>query len=205
MVYTPLRSLQEIGAFIFIDDEPELVDAIMIPGGSYPETGEHAASLFRKGMAPLVIPSGSHSFKVPNFPGPKSRTERYDRAYKTESEFLRHVLELNGVPGSAILEEPLATFTMDNAWKTAELIEREGLDIRSAIIVSKPFHARRSLMCYEFAMPMVRFICCPFSDPALNRDNWLDTADRRKRVLGELQKCGEHFVDTISGVLARNP
>ena len=196
-----LRSVQEIGEFIFVDDLAERVDAIMIPGGSYPETGEHAAYLFRMGVAPLVIPSGSHSFKVPQFPGPKSRTDQYCLQYGTESAFLRDVLELNGVPTSAILEEPLATFTMDNAWKTAELITTLGLAVESAAIVSKPFHARRSLLCYELAMPKVRFVCCPYPDLLLNRQNWFKSRQGRERVLEELQKCGEHFVDTFDALL----
>ncbi|HWK79810.1 MAG TPA: YdcF family protein [Thermomicrobiales bacterium] len=198
-----IRSLQDIGDFVFVSDVIELADAIVIPGGSFPETAEHAASLFRKGLAPIVIPSGSHSFKLEKFPGPKSKSDIYHRDYSCESAFLRHVLEINGVPSSAIVEEPLAVHTMDNAWKTAKLIQDQGLDIRSAIIVSKPFHARRCLLCYELAMPEVRFMCSPFHDPVLNRDNWLSTAQGRKRILGELQKCGEQFFGTISDLLER--
>jgi len=193
-----IRSLQDIGEFIFVADPPTPADAIMIPGGSFPETGEHAAELFRQGLARIIIPSGMHSFKVERFPGPRSKANIYDRDYPCESAFLRHVLEINGVPGSAILEEPFAVHTMDNAWKTADLIRNKGLSIRSAIIVSKPFHARRCMLCYDLAMPDIHFTCSPYTDTALNKENWLDTPQGRTRVLGELQKCGEQFHETIT-------
>lgn len=35
--------IKEITDFIFLNDAPEESDIIFIPGGSYPELGEHAA------------------------------------------------------------------------------------------------------------------------------------------------------------------
>lgn len=196
-----IRSLHDIGEFIFVADPPTPADAIMIPGGSFPETAEHAAELFKQGLAPIIIPSGKYSFKVARFPGPRSKAGIYNRDYAGESAFLRHVLEINGVPSSAIIEDPLAIHTMDNAWKTADIIRDQGLDIHSAIIVSKPFHARRCLLCYELAMPDIRFTCSPFTDNILNKETWLKTPEGRKRILGELQICGEQFHDTIANHL----
>lgn len=196
-----LRNLADIGEFIFVNDEPQPADAILIPGGSIAEPGEHAARLFTQQLAPLVVPSGKFSFKVKAFPGPRTKSHLYPGPYERESAFLRDVLEKNGVPPDAILEEPEAAFTMDNAWKSRGLLDEKGVHVQSAILVCKPFHARRVLMSYELAFPETRFLVCPFPDHALNRETWLDSEEGRRRVLGELKRCGEHYLETIRDVL----
>ena len=40
------RIITDISNFIFVSDEPEIVDAIFLPGGSHPEQPEYAARLY---------------------------------------------------------------------------------------------------------------------------------------------------------------
>lgn len=44
--------IQDISDFIFLEDKIEKSDIIFITGGSYPELGESAADLWKKGLAP---------------------------------------------------------------------------------------------------------------------------------------------------------
>ena len=49
---------QGISDFIFMSDEPETADVILLPGGHYPEGALRAAQLYRDGYAPWILPSG---------------------------------------------------------------------------------------------------------------------------------------------------
>lgn len=196
-----LRTFADIGQFIFVNDEPRPADAILIPGGSVAELGEHAARLYALGLAPLIVPSGKFAPGATGFPGPRTKVDLYPGPYDRESTFLRDVLERSGVPSNAILEEPEAMYTMDNALKSKELLDREGIHLQTGILVCKPFHARRVLMSYELAFPETTFFVCPYGDDKVNRENWLTTEEGRQRVLGELKRCGEHYVEAIKGFL----
>ena len=65
---------------------------ILIPGASQPKLMEKAASLYRQGLAPCILPSG----------GATPRVET------TEWEFLQNVGLDQGVPEQAILKEDKA-------------------------------------------------------------------------------------------------
>ena len=53
--------VKEIGDFIFLENDPERADIIFVPGNGYPQMAEKAAELYKKGFAPLVLPSGKYS------------------------------------------------------------------------------------------------------------------------------------------------
>ena len=57
------RIINDITKFIFVEDKPQKVDAIFLPGGSHPEQPEYAVELYRKGYAKWLIPSGGVSVK----------------------------------------------------------------------------------------------------------------------------------------------
>lgn len=65
--------INDITNFIFIENEPELADIILIPGCSRPELMEVASDLWHKGYAPLILPSGKYSFKAGAFAGAKNK------------------------------------------------------------------------------------------------------------------------------------
>lgn len=45
------RIITDISDYIFVSDEPQIVDAIFLPGGSHSEQPEYAAELYRQGLA----------------------------------------------------------------------------------------------------------------------------------------------------------
>ncbi len=61
------RIIKDITKFIFVSDEPKNVDIIFLPGGSYPEVPEKAASLYKEGYAKRILPSGGVSVKTGQF------------------------------------------------------------------------------------------------------------------------------------------
>ena len=61
------RIITDITDFIFVEDEPQKVDAIFLPGGSHPEQPEYAAELYKQGLVPIFIVSGGVSVKKGRF------------------------------------------------------------------------------------------------------------------------------------------
>ncbi len=192
-----MKFIEDISDFIFLEDELEKADIIFIPGGSHPELGEYAAELWKQGLAPHIMPSGGVSFKLGKFAGVKSRKEIYNKDYETDCEFLADVLMINGVTESTIIWEDKSGWTKQNATFSRKVADENNLDIKTAILCCKSFHARRSLMCYQFAFPDTKFYIHPVpyykDDILISKENWYKTEAGISRVLGELQRCGNQF------------
>lgn len=189
------RMIEDISNFIFVEDEPRRADAIMIVGGSHTEQGEKAAELWKRQYAPLVLVSGGVSIKTGKFPGPKSKTDIYNKVYKTEYEFFTDVLLKNGLPQSAIYGEDKSSFTKENALYTKKVADENGLIIHKAILVCKAFHARRSLMFYQMAFPDVTFYLSTINGYDISKENWYKSDYGIQRVMGELSRCGNQFAE----------
>ena len=188
------RIITDISNFIFISGTPEKADAIFLPGGSHPEQPEYAAQLYIKGFAKWLIPSGGVSVKRDKWPGVRSKADVYNGDYKTDCEFFTDVLIKNGVPAQAIVGEDKSGHTRDNAFFSRKAVDEKGIEIKTAIIVCKAFHARRCLMLYQMAFPDVSFTVCPVSCYNITKDNWFKTEQGIDRVMGELARCGNQFV-----------
>ncbi len=107
--------MKNVEEFVFAESQPEKADIIFVPGNGFPDMAEKAASLYREGYAPYILPSGRYSITLGKFAGVQSKKEIYGGDYETEWEFLKNVLLKNGVPEEAILREDQATFTYENA------------------------------------------------------------------------------------------
>ena len=195
------RIITDISNYIFVADEPEKADAIFLPGGSHPEQPEYAADLYHKGYAKWLIPSGGISVKADKWQGVRSKADIYNGDYQSDCEFFTDVLIKNGVPTNAIIGEYKAGHTRDNAFFSRKIIDEKGIEINSAIIVCKAFHARRCLMLYQMAFPEVRMKVCPVHCYNITKDNWFETEQGIDRVLGELARCGNQFVGDIKKYL----
>ncbi|WP_099204415.1 YdcF family protein [Scatolibacter rhodanostii] len=187
--------IKDIGDFIFIEHEIEKADAIMIVGGSHPELGEKAAELWKNQRAPVILISGGVSIKTGKFPGPRSKTEIYNKQYETEYDFFVDVLLKNGVPESAFYGENKSSFTKENALFAREVVNNNQLEMNKAILICKSFHARRSLMSYQMAFPNTKFFVSPVLSYDITKDNWYKTDYGIQRVMGELSRCGNQFVE----------
>lgn len=191
------RMIADITNDIFVDDKPQKADMIFLPGGAFPEQGEYAAKLYEDGFADKLLPSGGVSVKSGKFAGVKSKQDRYSKDYQTECEFLTDVLIQNDVPETVIYAETKSGHTRDNAFMSRMVADENGLEIKRAILVWKTFHARRCLMLYQLAFPETEMIVCPFEAYGINRNSWYTFAYGIDRVLGELARCGNQFVDDI--------
>lgn len=197
------RFIEAVTEFIFVQQPPEKADIIFVPGCARPEHALEAARLYHAGYAPLILPSGKYAKMAGRFAGVKEKwAATYPEAYDTEWAFLRDVLQKAGVPEEAILREDEATYTWDNAKKSRAVTDKLGLQVNTAILCCKPFHARRALMYYEAAFPATRFLVCPCPWPGSQRDDWFLTSKGRERVLGEVRRCGEQVGEVLAMTVA---
>lgn len=193
--------IKDISNFIFVSDPPEQADIIFIPGGSYPELSERAAQLYRQGFAPLILPSGRYSVKHGAFLGSRTKRELYPGPYRTEYEFMEDILKKSGVPETAIWKEDRSQYTQQNAFFSRAVTDRNGLEIKKAIIVCKAFHARRCLTYWQLAYPKTDFSVCPVSTDGITKENWYKTEKGLERVLGELARCGNQMTEELRAYL----
>ena len=195
-----LRYLKDISNFVFIKNDLEEADIIFIPGGTYPEVAEEAAKLYKRGYSKLILPSGGYSIKKESFTGPSVKKEIYNKNYRTEWEFLRDVLVINGVKEKCILKEDKATFTYENAIFSKKITDSLGIKINKAIICCKSYHARRCLMYYETLYKDTKFIIHPVDIDNITKDNWYKTEKGINFVLGELERYGWQFKDILKNL-----
>ena len=195
------RIITDISNYIFIADAPTKVDAIFLPGSSHPAQPEYAAKLYNQKFAKWIIPSGGVSAKIGYWPGVREKADIYTGNYKSDCEFFTDVLQKNGVPSSAIIGENRSGHTRDNAFMSRKVVDKQGITVKTAMIICKAFHARRCLMLYQMAFPDVQFIVCPVHCFNITKENWFTTEQGIDRVLGELARCGNQYIDDIKEYL----
>jgi uncharacterized SAM-binding protein YcdF (DUF218 family) len=107
----------------------------------------HAADLYKRGLASAIIATG----------GPVESTT-------TESEVLAQVLEADGVPHDAIIQENRALNTIQNMAYSQTIMREHGW--HTAILVTEPFHIKRAtLIARDDGMTV-------YPSPAVDSVNW---------------------------------
>ena len=192
--------IADITNFIFVNHPPQPADIIFLPGSSDPALPEHAATLYHAGAAPRLLPSGGVNIKTGKFNGVKHKRDIYDGDYPTECDFYTDVLCKRGVPESAIVREDQSGFTKENARLSRKATDELGLTINRAIIVCKNFHARRCLMYYQLAYPQAELMVAPVEVYGITRENWHTQPTGVERVMGELARCGNQFVEDFTAL-----
>ncbi|MEO8288308.1 MAG: YdcF family protein [Chloroflexota bacterium] len=107
----------------------------------------HAADLYKQGLAPRVIATGG---PVENGP--------------TEAAVLAYVLEADGVPSDAIVQEGRALNTIQNITYSQQIMREQGWS--TAILVTEPFHINRAALIARDAGMQV------YPSPATDSANW---------------------------------
>lgn len=179
--------IDAVSRFIFVEDEPETSDIIFIPGSSHDEHVRLASRLYHDGYAPYILPSGMHAKAADAFTA--------DPAYASEWAWMRHLLIELGVPAERILREDQATFTWENATFSRKVTDSLGLQVKTAILCCRSYHARRALFYYQAAFPETRFLTVPALVPGITRDTWFRSEAGRHEVLGEVRRMGSQVLE----------
>lgn len=126
--------LRAAGAFLIVADELENAKAIVILGGGNESRMAEALSLYEDGYARLIIltETGIHLDEFD-----------YLQSFDLQIQLLN-----NGIPsGNILITEEEVSSTLDEARTVRELLENRQLD--SAIIVTDPYHARRTRIIFN--------------------------------------------------------
>jgi uncharacterized SAM-binding protein YcdF (DUF218 family) len=115
---------------------PKKADLIVVLGGDGPRRASHAASLWRKGLAPSVLVVG-----------------------QGDCRFIRHRLIEDGVAPDVVKIECASASTWQNAEFAQPLVTAMGA--RSAILVTSWFHSSRALDRFQKVMPEIDWISLP--------------------------------------------
>lgn len=170
-----------ISELVFVETETQVANIILVPGGSHPQLMEKAAELYKQGLAPYILPSGSVNPKIPE--------------YSSEWEFLKSIGIKLGVPEEKILKEDQARHTFENAEFSWRVIKENKLQVKKAILVCKAYHSRRALLTYQSVFPKdVEFFVVYVPDKReIRKDNWFLDGEKIKIVMGEVVKIGKYF------------
>ncbi|MEI6082443.1 MAG: YdcF family protein [Verrucomicrobiota bacterium] len=110
----------------------EKADALIVLGGEPLARPMEAARLYKAGVAPRVFVTGRGDFGMN-----------------------RRILLEGGVPPDRITVESRAITTQSNASLLKPMLE--AAKVRSALIVTSPFHTRRALATFRKVMPDIHF------------------------------------------------
>lgn len=157
----------------------------IVPLGGGPETRPFvAAALYREGVAPtmlLVEPKNNEAIRLGLVP--------------SGAELYRRVLEIEGVPRSAIRVAP---GIVDSTWGEAEAV-REALppcQPARVVVVTSPEHTRRALWTFRkvFAGTRVDVQVAPAAHLRFDETNWWQRDEGALAYLHETMKLPYYWV-----------
>lgn len=128
---------------------PVPADAILTLGSFDVRAAVHAAALWKRGLAPVIVMSGgiAHSGGL------------LDTGWnRTEARVFADAAMAEGVPERAILLEEEAQNTADNFVLGRAVAERAGLKPRRLLVVAKPYMTRRGFATGRKAWPEAELV-----------------------------------------------
>ena len=162
--------LRAMGSFLVVQDELKKADVIIVLSGESNRVVE-AADLYKKGLADYLIMTGGSS----------------DGKVSLSEGMRRHAVSL-GVPRESIILEPKAAST----YQHPELVKpiMQALGFKSAIVVSSPYHMRRSAMLFDrvFHKSGIELMYYPVQGGWFDPDSWWTKAVSRRAVKMEYAK-----------------
>ncbi len=169
-----LLALVGVGHWLDVTDPLVKSDAIVAISGDTGARADSAIALWKAGYAPVLIFSGGSS----------------DPESVPSAELMRRSALAAGVPANAIVVEGTSATTEENAQHVADLMRDRG--IRSAILVTSPYHQRRAALLFEreFARTALSLRNHPAEDPDWDATFWWTSEPSRSRTLLELAKLG---------------
>lgn len=131
----------------------------------------HTAELYHEGIFPRIVFTGANA---------PTTIERFPRGEAIH--YREHAIKL-GVPAEAILIEPHATNTGQNIELTRQVLSGHGINVRSAIMISRPYQQRRVYATAKKLWPELEIICASRPMPL---DQYITSIGDTNRVINML-------------------
>jgi len=130
-----------------------------------------ATDLFRRGMFPRLIFTGANA------------PTTVDRFPDGEAVAYRDYAIEHGVPAEAIMIDTEATNTEQNLKFSRTLLEQAGVEVRSVLLMSRPYQQRRAFATCRKLWPEVKVLC--YSRP-IPLDEYVASIGDTKKVVDML-------------------
>ncbi|MBW3001648.1 YdcF family protein [Candidatus Woesearchaeota archaeon] len=171
------KAAKKLWNYHHMNHKLEKADCILVLGSHDTRIAERGAQLFLEGWAPLLIYSG----------GVGRLTEGLWN--KPEAEVFADIAIKMGVPKDKILIENKSTNTGENIIFTMKLLKEKKLDMRSFIVVQKPYMERRAYATFKKHLPDKKIIVTSpqisfedYPNDKINKDDMINI------MVGDLQR-----------------
>jgi uncharacterized SAM-binding protein YcdF (DUF218 family) len=145
-VAAPLRVAWD---YMRLVHQPQPAEAILTLGSFDPQAAVHAASLWKAGLAPVVIMSG----------GVAHRGGLLDTGWdRSEARVFADVAVGEGVPRDAVLLEERAQNTGDNFVFGVAIAEQANIWPKKLLVVAKPYMTRRGFATGRKLKPEIELL-----------------------------------------------
>lgn len=165
--------------YMLMHQELSPKDAIFVLGCNDTTVPERAAELYLQGYGEYVICSGGNG--------------KDTRFTKPEAEVFSEIIIAKGVPKEKVIIENKATNTGENILFTKKLLEEMNLDIRSFILVQKPYMERRTYATFRKQWPETE---CVVTSPQVSWEEYTKDPEFKERcietMVGDLQRIREY-------------
>lgn len=166
-----------LGYFLSPQDDLKEVDAIVVvSGGDNAARTEAGVDLYKKNYADLIIFSGAAQ----------------DQG-TSNAQVMKNVAVEKGVLPEHIMIEELSKTTLENAKNVSEILNLNG--IKSMILVTSPYHQRRTYMTFKHIMgDDVTILNYSSTDHSWRKAAWWKGNKNVYLTLSELQKIAYIFL-----------
>ncbi len=150
-------------------------------GSHDPGVAIAAVNLYHSGLFPLLVFTGANA---------PTTLDKYPRGEAVH--YAEYAIE-HGVPADSVLVEPSATNTGQNLQFTSQLLAEHGIEVESAILVSRPYQQRRAFATAKKLWPDLDVQCTSYP---LALDEYVAMIGDPKRVIdmlvGDTQRITVH-------------
>ncbi|MCR4313638.1 MAG: YdcF family protein [Candidatus Uhrbacteria bacterium] len=159
-------------------------DLLLVLGSHDLRVAEYAAKLFQDGLAPLVVITG----------GMAHIGDLLETGWKrTEAEEFADVMRKAGVPDASLILEKHAQNTGDNFKLSKRVLNDNGIEFSSALVITKPYMERRAFVTGKVQWPDKEII---LSSPPLTFETYLKGSINQDALInimvGDLQRIIEY-------------
>ncbi len=135
------QHLETLWQYMQMGHQLNPADVIIVLGSNDTRVAELSASLYRKGLAPLVVFSGGRG---------RFTEELFEHS---EAVTIARVAKDCGLPSDAMMLEPRSTNSGENVLFTYELLKSKGISAKRIILVQKPYMERRAYATFMKQWP----------------------------------------------------
>lgn len=159
------------------EDDPKRADLIFVFGSKTPVRIEKAMELYRKGLSNRLMISGGNPFYGSDNP-------------LTEAERYKQLAVEQGIPGENIITENKSITIPDNVRSSLNLLDEQGVELGSIILVNSPYTQRRGWVHFKKYLPESVDVVRVNADTIerYHRDKWFSNEDGVRTLANEFVK-----------------